>query len=219
MLPDAEHTLEKYLHLGETQELPQANAEAFNPQDQTTASVHALKYSKQGKGSGKGSGKPCTYCDFNHKLGQCPAKEAKCKICQKIGHYATVCRSKCRKTKQNNDRSNIQSARFTGNKKKSTNFTWWQMMGKYSKQYKDIPWLDIIGVYPHTQNNTSIYNKKSFLEVHNVHKTKSHQEFTKVEIFPTNWMGKATSKKATLMKCKLDTGASVSVMPLSTFQK
>ena len=56
MLPDAEHTLEKYLHLGETQELSQANAEAFNPQGQTTATVPALKYSKmEGKGSGKSS--------------------------------------------------------------------------------------------------------------------------------------------------------------------
>ena len=75
MLPDAEHTLERYLHLGETQELSQANAEAFNPQGQTTAYVHALRYSKkEGKGSGKSSGKPCTYCGFNHKLCQCPAK-------------------------------------------------------------------------------------------------------------------------------------------------
>ena len=121
LLPDAEHTLEKYLHLGETQELSQANAEAFNPQGETTASVHALKYSKrEGRSSGKSSGKPCTYCVFNHKFGQCPAKEAKCKICQKIGHYAKVCRSKYRKTKQN-DRSSNHSSRFTGNKKKSTN--------------------------------------------------------------------------------------------------
>ena len=53
-LPDADHTLEKYLHLGETQEFSQANAEAFNPQGQTTASVHGLKYSKnEGKSSGK----------------------------------------------------------------------------------------------------------------------------------------------------------------------
>ena len=46
-LPDAEHTLGKYLHLGETQELSEANAEAFNPQGQTTASVHALRYSQE----------------------------------------------------------------------------------------------------------------------------------------------------------------------------
>ena len=43
MLPDAEHNLEKYLHLGKTQELSEANAAVFNPQP-STASVHALRY-------------------------------------------------------------------------------------------------------------------------------------------------------------------------------
>ena len=47
MLPDAEHTLEKYQPLGETQELSEANAEAFYPQDQTTAFVHALRYPQE----------------------------------------------------------------------------------------------------------------------------------------------------------------------------
>ena len=69
---------------------------------------------------------------------------------------------------------------------------------------------------PDAQNNTSIYTKKGFQEVHIVHKTKNHQAFTKLEMFPTNWIGKATGKKPTIMKCKLDTGARVNVMPLST---
>ena len=51
MLPDAEHTLDKYIHLGETQELSEANAAAFNPKS-STASVHALRYKGQGKSSG-----------------------------------------------------------------------------------------------------------------------------------------------------------------------
>ena len=54
MLQDAEHTLEKYLHLGEAQELSQATVDAFNPQGQTTPSVHTLKNSKnENKGSVK----------------------------------------------------------------------------------------------------------------------------------------------------------------------
>ena len=85
-------------------------------------------------------------------------------------------------------------------------------------QTENIPWLDITDVYPDTQNNTSIYTKKGIMEVHNVHKTKSHQAFTKVEMFPTNWMGKAAGKKPIIMKCKLDAGASVNVMPLPTYQ-
>ena len=59
MLSDAEHTLEKYLHLGETQELSEANAAAFNPQP-STASLHAFRY--KGKSQGKSSGKLCSSC-------------------------------------------------------------------------------------------------------------------------------------------------------------
>ena len=121
MLHVAEHTQEKYVHLGETWELSEANAEAFNPQGQTRASIHSLRYSKnKGKSQGKSSDKLCIYCGFSQTFSPCPAKEAKCKICQKIGDYPKVCRSKYRK-KQSNDMSNNQSARFTRNKKKSTN--------------------------------------------------------------------------------------------------
>ena len=37
-------------------------------------------------------------------------------------------------------------------------------------------------------------------------------------MFPTNRIGKATSNKPIVMKCKLDTGAGVNVMPLSAYQ-
>ena len=79
-----------------------------------------------------------------------------------------------RKKKQNNDRSSNQSARFTGNKRESTNIHLVLDDGKVleATQRENIPWLDIIDVYPYTQNNMSIYTKKGFLEVHNIHETK-----------------------------------------------
>ena len=87
--------------------------------------------------------------------------------------------------KQKNDRSNNQSARFTGNKKKSTNIYLLTDDGEIlgSTQRENIPWLDVIDVYLDTQNNTSIYTKKGFLEVHNIQK-KSHQALTRVQMFP-----------------------------------
>ena len=68
MLPDAEHALDMYIHLGETQQLSEANAAAFNTQP-STASLHALRY--KGQGQGKSSVKPCSSCGYKHKYGEC----------------------------------------------------------------------------------------------------------------------------------------------------
>ena len=112
MLPDVEYTLEKYLHLGETQELSEANAAAFNPQP-STVPVHALRY--KGKSQGKSSGKLCSSCGYKHKYGECKAKGERCEKCGKIGHFAKVCRSKS--SNINQDWSNNKSARFSGTRK------------------------------------------------------------------------------------------------------
>ena len=54
--------------------------------------------------------------DLATNLSQCPAKEAKLKFVKSL---VTMLESVKVNTKQNNDRSNNQSPRFTGNKKKS----------------------------------------------------------------------------------------------------
>ena len=58
---------------------------------------------------------------------------------------------------------------------------------------------------------------KGNLDVHTVLKPKRHQAFTRVSMYPTDTSGK-TAGKPIEMKCKLDTGASVNVMPLAAYK-
>ena len=55
------------------------------------------------------------------------------------------------------------------------------------------------------------------LDVHTVYKPKRYQALTRVSMYPTDTSGKTTGKPRE-MKCKLDTGANVNVMPLATYK-
>ena len=48
--------------------------------------------------------KDCKYCGSEHEYGKCPAFKRRCKKCNKLNHFASVCRSKpvSQVTKQNN---------------------------------------------------------------------------------------------------------------------
>ena len=61
------------------------------------------------------SGKPCSSCGYKHKYCECKAKGEKCKKCDKVGHFAKVCRSKSVNNSQY--RSNNKSAKFSGTRK------------------------------------------------------------------------------------------------------
>ena len=58
---------------------------------------------------------------------------------------------------------------------------------------------------------------KGNLNVHTVLKPKRHQAFTRVSMYPTDTSGRTTGKPID-MKYKLDTGASVNVMPLAAYK-
>ena len=91
---------------------------------------------------------------------------------------------------------NSQSARFTKNKQ-TTNI---YLVTDGSKvlettSRENIPRLDCIDVYTGAQNSSASYTSKGYIEVCKVHKPKSHQVFTGVQVSPTDSMGKATDNK------------------------
>ena len=217
MLPDAVHTLEKYLHLGETQELSEANGAAFNPQP-PTAPVHALRY--KGKSQGKSTGKLCSSCGYKHKYGVCKAKGEKCKKCGKIGHFAEVCTSKS--AKNNQDRSNNKSATYSGTRKVHMVTEDGEIQGTVDlntamERLEDVISSECVGSIDAFMDEDTTSQPKGNLDVHTVHKPKRHQAFTRLSMYPTDTSGRTTGKLIE-MKYKLDTGASVNVMPLAAYK-
>ena len=217
MLPDAEHTLEEYLHLGETQELSEANAAAFNPQP-PTAPVHALRY--KGKIQGKSTGKLCSSCGYKHKYGECKAKGERCNKCGKIGHFAKVCRSKC--VNNNQYRSNNKSARFSGTRKVHMVTDDGETQGTVdlntaTERLEDATSCEFVDPIDVLVDEDTTSQAKGNMDAHTGHKPMRYQAFTRVSMYPTDTSGK-TAGKPIEMKCKLDTGASVNVMPLAAYK-
>ena len=181
MPPDAEHTLEKYLHLGETQELSEANAAAFDPQPST--------------------GNLCSSCGYKHKYGEYKAKGEKCKKCGKVGHFAKVCRSKSARF------SGTRKVHMVTDDGKTEGTV---DLNTAMERLQDVISCEFVGTIDVFVDEDTTSQPKGNLDVNTVHKPKRYQAFTRVSMYPTDTSGKTTGKPIE-MKCKLDTGASVNV--------
>ena len=122
----------------------------------------------------------------------------------------------------NQDRSNNKSARFSGTRKVHMITGDGEIQGTVDldtamERLEDVISCEFVGTIDvFVDENTSSIPKGN-LDMHTVHKPKRHQAFTRVSMYPTDTSGRTTGKPIE-MKCKLDTGASVNVMPLAAYK-
>ncbi|XP_044749764.1 uncharacterized protein LOC123310362 [Coccinella septempunctata] len=72
---------------------------------QSEVSVNELR--RKNKYGKKESNFTCKYCGTNHMKGKCPAYGKKCKKCQRLHHFATVCQSKGNKEARDDKKKNV----------------------------------------------------------------------------------------------------------------
>ena len=81
----------------------------------------------------------------------------------------------------------------------------------------DVISCEFVGTIDVCVDEDTTSQPKGNLDVHTVHKPMRYQAFTRVSMYPTDTSGKTTGKPIE-MKCELDTGASVNVMPLAAHE-
>ena len=102
---DKELTLEKAIRMVKEAEANKRMKKLLQGTNEPTADVDALKFRKgkfkpkqeTASGGKKASASGvCNWCGYHadHSKKQCPARDEKCNICKKKGHFSKVCRSK-----------------------------------------------------------------------------------------------------------------------------
>ena len=98
-LATADHTLEKYNIICEGCDTADNNAQIFNNTGAeeggaTGGNIHASRGRGHGKNNNYNNRPKCQNCGNFHKKDACRAKDQKCNICHKIGHFSNVCQRK-----------------------------------------------------------------------------------------------------------------------------
>ena len=85
------------------------------------------------------------------------------------------------------------------------------------ERLEDVISCEFVGTIDMCVDEDTTSQPKGNLDVHIVHKPKRYQAFTRVSMYPIDTSGRTTDKPIEMM-CKLDTGASVNVMPLAAYK-
>ena len=130
----------------------------------------------------------------------------------------------CRSKDVNNSqyRSNNKYARFSGTRKIHMVTEDGEIQGTVDlntamERLEDVISCEFVGTIDVFVDENTLSIPKGNLDVHTVHKPKRHQAFTRVSMYPTVTSRRKTGKPIE-MKCKLDTGDSVNVMPLVAYK-
>ena len=95
-LATADHTLEKYKSICEGCDTTDNSAQIFTntgaeESGATGGNIHAFRGKGQGKNNYYNNRTKCQNCGNFHKKDACRAKDKKCNICHKLGHFSKVC--------------------------------------------------------------------------------------------------------------------------------
>ena len=102
-LATADPTLEKYKSICEGGDTTDNNAQIFNNTGaeeggSTGGNIHAFRGKGQGKNNNYNNSNynrtKCQNCGNFHKKDACRAKDQRCNICHKLGHFSKVCQKR-----------------------------------------------------------------------------------------------------------------------------
>ena len=104
-LADDQHTLDRYVEIGKSYDTSKSNAQACQL-GHVTAAVNTFK-SQSSNGNSENSQTKCQRsCKF-HKKDECKAIRNKCFNCDKVGHFAKMCRCKCQSNSSCNQQKKL----------------------------------------------------------------------------------------------------------------
>ena len=203
--------------------------------------IHAIKpfNKKPNLTSNKKPKNKCTKCGQLHDFGKCPAKDKTCLICQNSRHFAKCCHDKDRR------QSCHHSASFAGTNKTSMQSSKQKlrpvvkdhMVNEQGDYEGDAHWdvvKNSIGPINYTDSVDLVYNphykqttnpttsppttREQAQEIHGIEERGKEQAYTMVNMMKMEGK-KIFQNTDQKVKVKLDSGASLNIMPTSVYRR
>ena len=212
-LPEEQHKLTRYVEIGECYEASLASAQTFSTMATTT--ISAVRRQTDNKGQFK-----CQRCGKHHNKGECKALKVKCHKCDRVGHFAKMCKSRTQGKQTNNKIHRVKprtlkstNVHLVSDEGQNLGTTDWETANKL---FDGVAWTDSIDIFPDISDTINYQSKD--VQVDNVCQKQKSQAFTFVNMYPTSLQGKNTGP-AKQVKCKIDSGAGANLMSLDDYKK